>query len=98
MTDLTKLLENFYRDIINDIYSYSLKNANEGRSNAPGLDLIDDVRGIGIQVTSQVIRVLIDQNPLAHSLRPIDMIRHGWGRRRIRVKTGHKGISNGRGA
>ncbi|TBA77390.1 hypothetical protein ELH50_37640 [Rhizobium ruizarguesonis] len=53
MTDLTKLLENFYRDIINDIFGYSLKNANEGRSNAPGLDLIDDVRGIGIQVTSQ---------------------------------------------
>ncbi|WP_137131073.1 PIN domain-containing protein, partial [Rhizobium sp. FY34] len=25
-----------------------------------------------------LIRVLIDQNPLAHSLRPIDMIRHGW--------------------
>ncbi|MEV4606759.1 SMEK domain-containing protein [Neorhizobium sp. LMR1-1-1.1] len=53
MTDLTKLLENFYREIINDIHDYSLRNANEERSNAPGLDLIDDVRGIGIQVTSQ---------------------------------------------
>lgn len=53
MTDLTKLLENFYRDIINDIYDYSFRNANEERSNAPGLDLLDDVRGIGIQVTSQ---------------------------------------------
>lgn len=53
MTDLTKLLENFYRDIINDIHGYSLRNANEERSNAPGLDLIDDVRGIGIQITSQ---------------------------------------------
>ena len=25
-----------------------------------------------------LIRPLTDQNPLAHSLRPIDMMRHGW--------------------
>ncbi|MBO9132679.1 type II toxin-antitoxin system RelE/ParE family toxin, partial [Rhizobium sp. B209b/85] len=25
-----------------------------------------------------LIRVLIDQNPSAHSLRPMDMIRQGW--------------------
>jgi transposase len=25
-----------------------------------------------------LIRPLTDQNPLAHSLRPIDMTRHGW--------------------
>ena len=26
----------------------------------------------------RLIRPLTDQNPLAHSLRPIDMTRHGW--------------------
>jgi hypothetical protein len=25
-----------------------------------------------------LIRILTDQNPFAHSLRPMDMIRHGW--------------------
>ena len=28
--------------------------------------------------TPELIRPLTDQNPLAHSLRPIDMMRHGW--------------------
>jgi hypothetical protein len=27
---------------------------------------------------ADVIRILTDQNPFAHSLRPMDMIRHGW--------------------
>jgi hypothetical protein len=26
----------------------------------------------------RLIRILIDQNPFAHSLRPMDMMRHGW--------------------
>ena len=32
----------------------------------------------GIQMIAGLIRPLTDQNPLAHSLRPIDMTRHGW--------------------
>ena len=28
--------------------------------------------------TGLIKRILADQNPLTHSLRPMDMIRHGW--------------------
>jgi hypothetical protein len=50
--EMTKLLENFYRDVLNEIYGYSLKNTNEDRSNSPAVDLVDDSKGIAIQVTS----------------------------------------------
>lgn len=35
---------------------------------------LNDLKKIG----ERLIRSLTDQNPLAHSLRPIDMTRHGW--------------------
>ena len=55
LTDLSKVSENFIKDILNIIYCWDLENANKTRSNAPGADLIgsDEARNkIIIQVTS----------------------------------------------
>lgn len=53
LLDLNQHLENFFRDYLNTCMSWSLVNANAERSNAPGIDLIDESEGLGIQVTSQ---------------------------------------------
>lgn len=50
--EMTKLLENFYRDILNEIYGFNLTNTNETSSNAPAVDLVDSSKGVAIQVTS----------------------------------------------
>jgi len=53
LTDLSKLLENFYRDILNEVYAFNLANCNDERSNAPGIDLADEAQRVAVQVTSQ---------------------------------------------
>lgn len=53
LTDLNKFLEIFFRDYINIACGYNLTDANEDRSNEPGIDLIDEASSIAIQVTSQ---------------------------------------------
>lgn len=50
--DLNRYLEDFFKDILNIVYGYKLKNLNEDRSNNPGLDLGDEGAKIAFQVTS----------------------------------------------
>jgi hypothetical protein len=50
--DLNRYLEDFFKDILNIVYDYKLKNLNEDRSNNPGLDLGDEVAKVAFQVTS----------------------------------------------
>lgn len=52
MTDLTVIVENFFRDLLNATLGAHLENLNKNRSNEPGLDLGDEKIGLGIQVTS----------------------------------------------
>lgn len=52
MFDLTVATENFFRDFLNIALGATFKNLNAERSNEPGLDLGDDSKAIGIQVTS----------------------------------------------
>lgn len=50
--DLNRCLEDFFKDILNIVYGYKLKNLNEDRSNNPGLDLGDEAAKVAFQVTS----------------------------------------------
>ena len=50
--DLNRYLEDFFKDILNIVYGYKLKNLNEDRSNNPGLDLGDEGAKVAFQVTS----------------------------------------------
>ncbi|CAJ5415598.1 Uncharacterised protein [Burkholderia pseudomallei] len=52
MFDLTVATENFFRDVLNILLDASFKNLNANRSNEPGLDLGDENKKIGVQVTS----------------------------------------------
>ncbi|KEP68890.1 hypothetical protein DL1_08345 [Thioclava dalianensis] len=54
-TDLNRILEDFFKDLLNLIHKANLVNLNETRRNAPGLDLGDttSARKRAIQVTSQ---------------------------------------------
>lgn len=54
MTDLSVIVENFFRDLLNAVFDCELENLNQNRSNEPGLDLGDKNKddGFGIQVTS----------------------------------------------
>jgi hypothetical protein len=51
--DLNKHAEDFFKTILNHLYSYSLENLNAERSNAPGLDLGDRSNGIAFQITAE---------------------------------------------
>ena len=53
LTDLNRFVEDFFKELLNEALDLKLVNANEERSNAPGLDLIDAVARVGYQVTSQ---------------------------------------------
>lgn len=50
--DVNIIAEDFYSELLNIIYGYSLKNANIVEKNAQAIDLIDSVNRISIQVTS----------------------------------------------
>src|SRR5690606_24643768 len=52
LTDLNKFCEDFFKEVINISYNINLKNLNESRSNAPGLDLGDKKNKIAYQITS----------------------------------------------
>lgn len=52
LTDLNIFVEDFFRDLLNKIEPYHLVNANQERSNFPGIDLIDKTQRIAIQVTA----------------------------------------------
>lgn len=51
--DLTKVCEDFFKEILNIVFDYKLVNLNAERSNEPGLDLADKHNAIAIQITSQ---------------------------------------------
>lgn len=51
--DLTKVCEDFFKEILNIVFDYNLVNLNGNRSNEPGLDLGDVYNKIAVQVTSQ---------------------------------------------
>lgn len=51
--DLHKHSENFSKRLLNEIWNINLENLNKVRSNEPGIDLGDKVKGIAVQVTSE---------------------------------------------
>lgn len=51
--DLTKVCEDFFKEILNVILDFNLSNLNANRSNEPGLDLGDLHNKIAVQITSQ---------------------------------------------
>ncbi|MBL6735208.1 MAG: SMEK domain-containing protein [Shewanellaceae bacterium] len=44
--------EDFFRDVLNDIWGYNLKNANTSHANTPYIDLVDTDQKVFIQVTA----------------------------------------------
>lgn len=51
--DLNVYSESFFKDVLNAVYGWNLKNLNSARSNEPGLDLGDEAKRVAIQVTSR---------------------------------------------
>ena len=52
LQDINVIAENFYRDFLNLLYGYNLKNANYEKQNVASIDLFDDEKRFVIQVTS----------------------------------------------
>jgi len=52
LTSLSVSAENFYRDLLNELFEWHLRNVNETEQNAAGIDLIDDMNALVVQVTS----------------------------------------------
>ena len=52
LQDINVVAENFYRDLLNLLYGYNLKNANSDKQNVASIDLCDDEIRLAIQVTS----------------------------------------------
>ncbi|WP_257458113.1 SMEK domain-containing protein [Archangium lipolyticum] len=53
LTDLNLFVENFFKTALNLLLDINLENMNQERSNFPGLDLADVVKGWAFQITSQ---------------------------------------------
>ncbi|WP_041232919.1 SMEK domain-containing protein [Cylindrospermum stagnale] len=70
LIDLNKYLEDFFKEILNKILDISLENLNNERSNAPGLDLGDSLKGKAFQITSEktsdkinhTLKTIVDNN------------------------------------
>jgi hypothetical protein len=54
--------ENFYRDLLNILFDWNLKNQNSKTSNAPAIDLIDEKRKIFVQVSATSTKRKIDSS------------------------------------
>ena len=52
LTDDSIHMQNFMRDLLNIAFGYELVNLNDERKNFPGLDLGDEGRSIGFQITA----------------------------------------------
>ena len=52
LLDLTKVSEDFFKELLNTVYDLNLSNLNEKRINEPGLDLGDIRNKIAFQITS----------------------------------------------
>jgi hypothetical protein len=51
--DLNKLLEDFFKSVLNELLGVSLVNLNQDRLKTPALDLGDSIAGVAFQVTSR---------------------------------------------
>ena len=51
-TDLNRMLEDFFKDVLNAVFDIHLINLNANRSNEPGLDLGDVTAKTAFQITS----------------------------------------------
>jgi hypothetical protein len=49
--DINIHAENFYRDLLNILFKYELKNENFKTQNSKAVDLIDDINGVAVRVT-----------------------------------------------
>lgn len=69
LTDLNRILEDFFKDLLNLIHKANLVNLNETRRNAPGLDLGDttSTTKLAFQVTSQATSQKINKTLAAIS-------------------------------
>ena len=60
--DINKLCEDIFMHMLNDVYGWSLKNANLFQENFPAIDLVDDINKLVIQVTSTTTSNISTQN------------------------------------
>lgn len=67
LTDIHVLSEDFYAGFLNIVYGLQLKNANAVRSNADGIDLVDDAAKVIIQVSATC-----SKQKIQHSLNEIE--------------------------
>lgn len=52
LLELNRYAEDFFKVVLNDLLSLSLRNLNQDRINVPGLDLADDANGVAFQITA----------------------------------------------
>ncbi len=62
LLDLNIHSENFFRDLLNLIYDYDLENLNNFKSNAEGVDLIDNTNKVIFQVTTTATTTKINSS------------------------------------
>lgn len=69
LTDLNRVLEDFFKELLNQVFKANLTNLNEVRRNAPGLDLGDITSPTkrAFQVTSQATSQKVDKTLAAIS-------------------------------
>lgn len=53
LNDLPVFVESFFKEVLNIVFEWNLRNLNAGKINFPGLDLGDAKAGLGIQITAQ---------------------------------------------
>lgn len=53
LTDINVHAEDFVGEVLNRVYSWSLKNSNQSSANYPCVDLLDKAAKVGVQVTSE---------------------------------------------
>lgn len=61
LTDLNIFLENFFKEILNKVMGINMQNLNTERSNAPGLDIGDNLSKVAFQITSQKTSAKINE-------------------------------------
>jgi len=54
--------EYFYKDLLNKLFGWKLENINMAEPNSPGIDLVDEINKIVIQVSSQATKQKINES------------------------------------
>jgi hypothetical protein len=62
LLDLNIHSENFYRDLLNLIFNWNLRNLNAEQKNTPGIDLIDDSKKIIVQISSTATKEKVNKS------------------------------------